>query len=146
MTEGLTRRSVLRSGGVMVVAGLAGFLVTRRTQAARGSTGVANAYGAPAPATAQPLARLDQVPTGGGLVLTSRRIVLTRDAAGDVHGFSAVCPHQGCTVSDVQGGRIDCPCHGSRFDAATGAVVRGPAVRGLRPLPVVVRDAQVYAG
>ena len=143
-TAAPTRRSVLRGAGVVVVAGVAGFLATRRTKAAKGDPGVANAYGAPAPATAAPLARLDQVPTGGGLVLARRRIVLTKDTAGVVRGFSASCPHQGCTVNQVQAGRIGCPCHGSRFDAATGAVVRGPATTGLRPVPVAVRDAQVF--
>jgi Rieske Fe-S protein len=145
-TGPLTRRSVLRGGGLVVAAGVAGYLVTRRTKAAKGGPGVANAYGAAAPEPARPLARLDQVPAGGGLVLASRRIVLTRDVGGAVHGFSATCTHQGCTVSDVRDGRIDCPCHGSRFDAATGAVVHGPATRPLRPVPVVVRDAQVYPG
>src|SRR3954452_8989992 len=129
--DGLSRRSGLRGGGVVAVAGVAGDLVTRRTNAAKASPGVANAYGAPPPDTARALARLDDVPTGGGLVLDARKVVLTRDAAGTVRGFTATCPHQGCTVSDVQGGHIDCPCHGSRFDAATGAVVRGPATRGL---------------
>ena len=143
-TAPLTRRSVLRGGGLVAVAGVAGFLVTRRTSAARGDQGVANAYGAPAPATARPLTPLAAVPPGGGIVLAGPRIVLTRDGAGAVHGFSAVCPHQGCTVNEVQGGRIGCPCHGSRFDAATGAVLRGPATTGLRPVPVVVRGAQVY--
>ena len=143
-TAPLTRRSLLRGSGVVAIAGVAGFLVTRRTSAARANQGVANAYGAPAPATAQPLTRLDRIPPGGGIVLAGPRIVLTRDSAGGVHGFSAVCPHQGCTVNEVQAGRIGCPCHGSRFDAATGEVVRGPATTGLRPVAVVVRDAQVF--
>ena len=145
-TAALTRRSALRGGAIVVAAGVAGYAVARRTGAATGAPGVANAYGVPAPEPARPLARLDQLPAGGGLVLTDRRVVLTRDAAGTVRAFSATCTHQGCTVSDVRDGRIDCPCHGSRFDAATGAVVQGPATRALRPVPVVVRDAQVYAG
>ena len=145
-TAALTRRSALRGGAIVVAAGVAGYAAARRTAAATGAPGVANAYGVPAPEPARPLAQLDQLPPGGGLVLTDRRVVLTRDAAGTVRAFSATCTHQGCTVSDVRGGRIDCPCHGSRFDAATGAVVQGPATRALRPVPVVVRDAQVYAG
>ena len=146
--EGLSRRSVLTGTGVVAVAGVAGYLFTRRTDAAKATStpGAANAYGAPAPETARPLANVDDVPTGGGVVQESRKIVLTRDAAGTVRGFSATCTHQGCTVSDVQGGHIDCPCHGSRFDATTGAVVRGPAASGLRPVAVVVRDAQVFPG
>jgi Rieske Fe-S protein len=61
-----------------------------------------------------------------------------------VRAFSATCPHQGCPVSTVANGTIDCPCHGSRFDAKTGAVVAGPAPRGLTPVAVVVRDGGVY--
>src|SRR3954466_6485916 len=100
MAEGLTRRSVLRGGGVVAVAGVAGYLFTRRTNAAKASApGVANAYGAPAPDTARPLAALGDVPQGGGVVLESRKIVLTRDGAGTVHAFTATCTHQGCTVS-----------------------------------------------
>jgi nitrite reductase/ring-hydroxylating ferredoxin subunit/uncharacterized membrane protein len=42
------------------------------------------------------------------------------------------CSHQGCSLSDgklVDGGkRIECKCHGSRFELADGSVNRGPAV------------------
>lgn len=51
--------------------------------------------------------------------------------------FDAVCPHAGCTVSYVTSARlIACPCHGSEFDAASGAVTRGPAATGLRRITV----------
>ena len=145
-TDGLSRRAVLRGTGVVAVAGVAGYVVTRRTDAAKAAPGVANAYGAPEPDIARPLAQVEAVPAGGGVVLPDRKLVLTRDAAGTVRAFTATCPHQGCTVSDVTDGHIDCPCHGSRFDAATGAVVRGPATTGLRPVAVVVRGAQVFPG
>ena len=29
-----------------------------------------------------------------------------------------------------------CPCHGSEFNGRTGAVITGPAPRGLAPIPV----------
>lgn len=42
------------------------------------------------------------------------------------------CAHQGCSLSEgklVDGGRrIECQCHGSRFELADGSVNRGPAV------------------
>ena len=43
-----------------------------------------------------------------------------------------LCSHQGCSLSEgklVDGGRrIECGCHGSRFELANGSVNRGPAV------------------
>ena len=51
--------------------------------------------------------------------------------SGDVViGHSAICTHQGCTVGE-SGKQLACPCHGSVFNAQTGAVVHGPA-----PLPL----------
>jgi Rieske Fe-S protein len=142
MTENPTRRSVLRGSALSVVAGVAGFVAARRSDAAKAkpATSAANAYGG-APSTTL-LAAVGKVPTGGGLVLGG--VVLTRDAQGDIRGYSSTCTHQGCKVSGVSNGRIQCPCHGSAFDAGTGAVVQGPATRPLAPIPVVVRDGNVY--
>jgi Rieske Fe-S protein len=90
------------------------------------------------------LATLDQVPAGGGVILKDQKIVLTRTSGNDVKGFSAVCTHQGCLVGEVANGTINCPCHGSKYDASTGAVVNGPATAGLKSVPVTVRDNEVY--
>jgi Rieske Fe-S protein len=60
--------------------------------------------------------------------------VITQPQSGAFHAFSAVCTHAGCTVGSVSGGTINCPCHGSRFNISTGAVVNGPATS---PLPAV---------
>jgi menaquinol-cytochrome c reductase iron-sulfur subunit len=48
---------------------------------------------------------------------------------------SSVCPHEGCMVSwnDANDGFV-CPCHDSLFDR-NGSRVKGPARRGLDPLP-----------
>ena len=146
MTQTPTRRSVLHGCGLAVVAGAAGFLVARRSDAAKTkpTSSAANAYGEePTGGQAQVLAPLAKVPIGGGLVVGG--VVLTRDAKGNVSGFSATCTHQGCKVSTVANGRIECPCHGSAFHATTGAVVQGPASRALTPIPVIVGNGNVYA-
>jgi Rieske Fe-S protein len=142
----LSRRGVVRGSVVTVVGGVAGYLLARGSAAARmpAGTTAANAYGAPAGTGRRLLAPLDSVPRGGGLIVKDPPVVLTRTAADDVHAFSAVCTHQGCTVATVAGGTIDCPCHGSRFDAATGAVRTGPATSPLPQVAVVVQGGQVY--
>jgi nitrite reductase/ring-hydroxylating ferredoxin subunit len=42
------------------------------------------------------------------------------------------CAHQGCSLSEGKlvddGRRIECKCHGSRFELTDGSVNRGPAV------------------
>jgi Rieske Fe-S protein len=71
-------------------------------------------------------------------------VVLTKEAGGTVHAFSSICTHQGCPVDKVANGTIQCPCHGSQFDATTGEVVHGPAGRPLPAVAVIVRDGEVY--
>lgn len=90
------------------------------------------------------LAKLDEVPVGGGVVLADQKLVVTRDAAGKAAAFTAVCTHSGCIVQNVANGTINCGCHGSKFDAATGAVVNGPAAQPLAGLPVVQRDGAIF--
>ncbi|HUQ00980.1 MAG TPA: ubiquinol-cytochrome c reductase iron-sulfur subunit [Kofleriaceae bacterium] len=67
-----------------------------------------------------------------------------RDEKGDVHALSSVCPHLGCAVAFSQPtGDFRCPCHDSAF-SVTGEYRRGPAERGLDPLPLEVKDGRVY--
>jgi Rieske Fe-S protein len=72
------------------------------------------------------------IPVGGGRVFADQKVVVTQPTAGEFKAFSAVCTHMACLVDRVADGTIDCPCHGSRYDIATGAVKAGPAPS---PLP-----------
>jgi Rieske Fe-S protein len=147
MAEDTTsRRSVLRGLGVTVVAAVGGYAVARNSGLVKpkSATTGANGYG-PVPSTGKYLAPLTDIPAGGGVILTADLIVLVREPNGSVKGFSAVCTHQGCTVNAIQNGIISCPCHGSQFNALTGAVVAGPAPRPLPSIPVVVRGSAVYS-
>lgn len=77
------------------------------------------------------------VPGGGILVRDKlKEIAVYRDESGQLHAFSAVCPHLGGVVHWNKIEKTwDCPCHGSRFSCA-GEVVNGPAISNLESAPV----------
>jgi Rieske Fe-S protein len=92
----------------------------------RQCTGIPHA-GFPRPATV--IAKTSEVPVGSGVIVGDT--VLTQPTQGVFKGLSAICTHQGCTVSNVADGTTECPCHGSRFNL-DGSVANGPATL---PLP-----------
>jgi uncharacterized membrane protein YphA (DoxX/SURF4 family) len=52
--------------------------------------------------------------------------------------YNAICPHMGCTAGYSSSSKvIVCPCHGSQFQVATGAVIEGPAPHGLTKLSII---------
>jgi glycine/D-amino acid oxidase-like deaminating enzyme/nitrite reductase/ring-hydroxylating ferredoxin subunit len=76
---------------------------------------------------------VDGIRPGGGAVLRDgvKKIATYRDENGNLHAFSATCPHLGCIVRwDSCEKTWDCPCHGSRFDSF-GRVLNGPAISDL---------------
>jgi thiosulfate dehydrogenase (quinone) large subunit len=91
------------------------------------------------------------VPVGGAASFTDPRTgdpsIVIQATAGKFVAFDAVCPHAGCTVQYNQSAAlIVCPCHGSQFNAATGAVEVGPAATGLTPITIVKgSNGQLYA-
>ena len=68
--------------------------------------------------------------------------MVAQPTEGTVVAFDAACTHSGCPV-EPNGAELDCPCHGSVFDAATGAVLTGPADRPLAEVAVAVVDGRV---
>lgn len=69
-------------------------------------------------------------------------VLLVRGTGEDVTGYSGYCTHNGCALRQEET-ELDCPCHGSRFDATTGEVLVGPATRHLPEVTVTVEDGQV---
>ncbi len=71
------------------------------------------------------------------------------NANGRLHAVDDTCPHRGCSLAmgKLDGTTLTCHCHGSQFDVTTGAVLRGPATRPVRPrlVQVVGEDLLVEA-
>ncbi|XRQ08622.1 Rieske (2Fe-2S) protein [Actinomadura welshii] len=90
-------------------------------------------------ATAEPgqvLATTGEVPVGGGVM--AEGLVIVQPAEGTFRAFDAACPHRGARVEAPSGGVIVCPSHNSRFNAADGSLIDGPADEALTEVPVRV--------
>jgi thiosulfate dehydrogenase [quinone] large subunit len=89
------------------------------------------------------------VPVGGAAAFTdpsfqSPAFVL-QPKPGTFVAFSRICTHEGCTVNfDRRAEEFVCPCHGSIFNARTGAVIQGPAPTPLPSIPVSESDGRLY--
>jgi Rieske Fe-S protein len=111
-----------------------------------GNAGGAGSGGSGGGGSADALTTTSQVPQGGGVILDDPGIVITQPKAGDFKGFTNICTHMGCPVSEVSGGTINCFCHGSQFSIEDGSVVTGPATSPLPAEPITVKGKDILAG
>ena len=89
------------------------------------------------------------VESGVALALLARPIRRAELLAGKWLGNVVVlAAHDDLPVTVAPGppGSLDCPCHGSKYDAATGAVMHGPAPKALASVPVKVDGDSVVSG
>lgn len=135
----LGRRAVLVGGGVVTL----GAVAACGGGATTGDGGGQQQNGdAPSGAPGTVLGPASEVPVGGGKIYAEQQLVVTQPAPGQYTGLSAVCTHEGCAVSQIEGGSIVCPCHQSRF-GLDGAVQKGPATQPLPGRPVTVADGSI---
>ena len=91
------------------------------------------------------LAKVADVPVGGAISAqdsSGKPVIVSRPTADQVVAFSAICTHRGCTVAP-QGDVLQCPCHGSTYDPATGDNTGGPAPSPLAKVAVEVKKGEV---
>lgn len=78
----------------------------------------------------------DLIPGEGGVLnpTTHKPLAVYKDEGGQVHKFSAVCPHlKGVVCWNSTEKSWDCPVHGSRF-SKDGVQICGPSKMGLEPV------------
>lgn len=126
---GPSRRQVLLAGGAVA----AGAVVAACAPSSSGNQGGGTGGGA-----AGVTVKTSDVPVNGGTILRDAQVVVTQPQAGTYKAFSAVCTHEGCTVTNVENNTIICPCHGAQFSASDGAVIDGPAPAPLAGVPLTV--------
>jgi nitrite reductase/ring-hydroxylating ferredoxin subunit len=139
-----TRRAFVRGiCGTVYAAALAGCGDGHRS-AAPAAPGPGTPPRPTAPTGTEPaLVATSDIPVGGGKIFPNHRLVVTRPAAGDLRAFTAICTHDGCTLTAVADATINCPCHGSRFAITDGAVVMGPATRALTSRTIRVQGDSI---
>ena len=95
-----------------------------------------------APAAAV-LAKTSEIPVGGGVIFAAQQVVVTQPKKGTFKAFVSTCTHQGCQVSAVVNGTINCPCHGSKYKITDASVVSGPAPHPLPPKNIKVSGGEI---
>lgn len=139
MRETTCRRTVLAAGAAVAGGALVGCSAYGdESGGSTDSTPTATSATKAQPPGGEELARTADIPVGGGKVFADKKIVVTQPEAGEFKAFSAICPHQGCTVNKVADGTIGCPCHDSKFSVADAAVEAGPATRPLEEKKITV--------
>lgn len=127
------REALIAAGGLCALGALAG-------------CGGGGGGETPAVAAGIRLTALADVPVGSSTVVGDGKdkVVVFRPDGSTAVAYSAICTHAGCAVAP-DGAQLACPCHGSRFEAATGQVVNGPADQPLPEVTVTVQDGQVVS-
>jgi Rieske Fe-S protein len=169
-TAATTRRTVLRAAGLAALTG--GGVAALGACTAEGETGTpassapapsassapasssapaespsASAEAKPTPSEAPvpegPSVGRSDVPVGGGVILEDADYVVTQPTRGKFKAFSKICTHQQCPVTAIEGGSINCQCHGSKFSIKDGSVQKGPATKPLAEAKVTVAGDEV---
>ena len=148
---GVSRRRFLAAGtgtalGMAVVSACGGSSDTPTTTGTTPSDTAGSAKpSAAAGGAGAALANVSDIPVGGAVSATGadgQPVIVSQPSAGKVVAFSAICTHAGCTVAPADK-ILECPCHGSTFDLATGENTAGPAPRPLPEIAVSVKGGSV---
>src|SRR5699024_8187760 len=130
----IDRRAVLRGSGIGACALALAACTTERGQpeAADPEAGVV-------------LLQLSELEVGSAKVVTTEDgapVAVVRSGKEEVHAFSGVCTHQGCTI-EAETKQFQCPCHGSQFAFQDGSVQHGPAEQPLPEVKVAIENGAV---
>lgn len=90
---------------------------------------------------------LHELPKGNPVPFSvkGQAVVLVR-LGPKVFAVADECSHLACRLSSglIVDSHIECDCHGSRFDLASGAVVTPPATQPIRTFEVKIEAGHVF--
>jgi Rieske Fe-S protein len=143
MTTPPARRTVLGTGAAFLLAGCSKYGASSSSSSASPTT-TTSPIASSKPSADRELAEKSHIPVGGGKVFKEQKVVVTQPKQGEFKAFSAICTHQGCTVSKVADGTIDCPCHGSKYRITDASVVAGPAPRPQPAKKITMKGKSIF--
>jgi Rieske Fe-S protein len=73
---------------------------------------------------------------------TAGLFLVARTNTSTFQAIDAVCTHEGCAITGIDGFTYVCPCHGSRY-SRNGQVLAGPARAALRQYPTSFADGVI---
>lgn len=140
------RRAFLRSTAAGAV-GLTGLSLTAcggGSPEGGGGDGEPAAGAAHAGETWETVLSTDELPVGGSAAASAggHDLLLHRSGEEEVHAFTSICTHQGCTVEPEEE-QFSCPCHGSVFAVDSGEPTTGPADRPLTRFEAEIVDGEI---
>lgn len=141
----LDRRTVLAGLAGTATVAVAACSSSKKTASSTSGGSSSSGSSSTGSSSAEALATVADIPVGSAVSAKGpdgAPILITRTGPATVAAFSAKCTHMGCTVA-AKGKEFVCPCHGSRYDAATGKVLNGPAPKPLPPVSVKVVGGKV---
>jgi len=146
-TDGLSRRHTLTGAatvgiGAPFLAACGGDDTTATDPGSSTTSSGATSSGSEASGGGS-LASASDIEVGGGTIFADEKVVVTQPAEGEFKAFSSTCTHQGCQVSSVSDGAINCVCHGSQFSIEDGSVTGGPASAPLGEVELSVEGDEI---
>jgi len=147
----VSRRAVLTAGavgaGAVALAACSSSSKPGATQPAGTQPAGSQPAGSQPAASGNDLAKLADIEVGKCVAVSlpgGKPGIVSRPTEDTAVAFSAICTHMGCTVAPA-GSELHCPCHGSKYNALTGAVIQGPAPKALAKIDVQVVSGEVVA-
>jgi 3-phenylpropionate/trans-cinnamate dioxygenase ferredoxin subunit len=95
------------------------------------------------------VARVGEVPPGSvKVVRVDDQEIAVFNIAGTYYALEDVCTHDGGPLAEglIEGGEVECPRHGARFDIRTGAVLTMPATLPVPTYAVRVVGDEIQVG
>ena len=71
--------------------------------------------------------------------------VTVANVGGTFYAFDDTCTHRQCSLveGELEERVVVCPCHGSKFDVTTGAVVNPPAELPVKTYALQIQDGAI---